>query len=275
MIIDLPKVLSPELFARLQAKAERENITIETALRRAVEIYVGYDGVKSGLSDVQQIAAYCRANLDLTARLGEEYSYRHLPLCVINAIFAVNVKYSATKNVIERFCDHIGIDNPKSFKPVNEFSIRDLIALYREHSVNYLAEVIYQNSQRTSPRSGILKAEAVLRVAELMARFGINTIEDVPKFVDDTVFEAEYKRIPGQASGVSLNYLRMIVGQENISTDNRQIIRFIAAATGREPKVDECHPLLVEVCGALSSEYPNLKPRTLDNLIWQYQSSKT
>lgn len=45
MIIDLPKVLSPELFARLQAKAERENTPLEAALREAVAGYFLQEGV--------------------------------------------------------------------------------------------------------------------------------------------------------------------------------------------------------------------------------------
>jgi predicted transcriptional regulator len=43
MTIELERVLTPELFERLQAKAERENTPLEAALREAVAEYLNED----------------------------------------------------------------------------------------------------------------------------------------------------------------------------------------------------------------------------------------
>lgn len=273
MIIDLPKVLGPDLFMRLQAKAKRDNKTIEAALHEVVEWELVRKDANKTIDAVQQLVVFCRDRLDLTTQLGEEYSYRHLPLCLVDAIFSIGVRYTSTRKTVERLCAVVGAHKSSvaSSTGGREFTISDLLSLYSQHSLEDITTKVFDNRQRTSATSGILKSEAVLRAAKLMAKFGINSMADAGH-IDDPVFEAEFCEIPGQKSGISLRYLRMLVGSENEIKPDRQIIRFIAAATGREPKVDECHPLLVEVCRALSSEYPNLKPRTLDNLIWQYQS---
>lgn len=43
MTIELERMLTPELFARLQAKAERENTPLEAVLREAVAGYLDKD----------------------------------------------------------------------------------------------------------------------------------------------------------------------------------------------------------------------------------------
>jgi hypothetical protein len=46
--------------------------------------------------DAKAIADYCRLKLDLAnAHLSDEYRYRSLPLCVINAVFSINARYAS------------------------------------------------------------------------------------------------------------------------------------------------------------------------------------
>ena len=273
MIIDLPKVLGADLFSRLQAKAERENKTIEAALLEILDHVLPRGNLSEPMDDIQRLVTYCRNHLDLTTELGAEYSYRHLPLCLVDAIFSIGVRYTSTRKTVERLSAIVGAHKTmvSLSKGGREFTISDLLALYRQHSLESMTNEVFANRQRTSTRGGILKSEAVRKAAELMAEFGVDTMADAGH-IDSADFEAAFCKISGQKSGISLRYLRMLLGSENEIKPDRMIIRFIAAATGREPKVDECHPLLVEVSRALSSEYPNLKPRTLDNLIWQFQS---
>ncbi len=56
---------------------------------------------------VDTITAYCRTKLDLTQAIltDQAYSYYSLPLCVIDAVFSIGVRYSSTEATVRRFCD--------------------------------------------------------------------------------------------------------------------------------------------------------------------------
>ena len=59
--------------------------------------------------DAERLAEYCLRVLPLTtARLGEEFGYQSLALCVIDAVWSVGVRYEGVTNVIRRYCDYLG-----------------------------------------------------------------------------------------------------------------------------------------------------------------------
>jgi len=157
------------------------------------------------------------------------------------------------------------------FKLTSPLSISDFIALYQENSLEFMAEKIYQNRQRTSTRNGILKAEASLKVAQVLLNHGVNDLDGITAIINNPAFEVDFKGITGQGSGVSLRYFYMLVGLDSEIKPDRMIIRFIEAALSRPVKMEECHPLLTATCQLLKADYPNLSPRLLDNLIWQFQ----
>ncbi|MEO8396064.1 MAG: hypothetical protein ABI700_23930 [Chloroflexota bacterium] len=225
-------------------------------------------------NDIQQLIAHCHASLDMTSlKVAEEYGYANLPLCVIDAVFSIGVNYKSTENTINRFCNHFGISKliAEGVENQPEFSIADFIQLYEENSIEFMTRQIYRNSQRTSTRNGILKAEAALRVAETLAKFDVNYTPDVAKVINAPAFEVAFRQIPGQRSGISLRYFYMLAGSEENIKPDRMIMRFIQTAVGRRANVDECHLLLVETCRRLSVDYPELTPRALDHQIWQFQ----
>lgn len=216
--------------------------------------------------EVKRIVTYCRENLNLSNNLiGDEYGYNSLPLCIIDAIFSIGVTYTSTRNTVKRFIQYFDFKTP--------ISITDFLNIHEKHSIQFMAESIYKNRQRTSARNGILKAEAVFWVAQLLSDYAVNSVEDMDKVINKPDFEKKFKQIPGQTSGISLRYLYMLTGIETQIKPDRMIIRFITNILERPVKVDECHPLLTETCNSLKSEFPDLTPRKLDNVIWQYQKS--
>lgn len=218
-------------------------------------------------TDSEILAAFCRTHLPLAdATLPEDYGYRCLPLCVIDAVFSIGVTYQSTRNTVRKFCKHLEIDETEE-----KLAISRLLALYTQHGAEYMAEEVYQNRQRTSTRNGILKAEAVLGFAQTLQAFEVETLEDMSKIAVNPDFDAAIRRIPGQTSGISLRYFFMLAGVENQIKPDRMILRFIEAATGNQPSIEESHTLLVEACAILAEEFPHLTPRTLDHLIWRYQ----
>lgn len=226
-------------------------------------------------SDVVKLAAYCEKNLDLrSVGLGDDYGYPSVPLCVIDAVFSIGVTYTATQNTVRRFCEFFSIPQTSEKTPpdtTDQLSISEFIRIYDKYGIEGMTQRVYQNRQRTSTRGGILKSEAVLKFSKALSMFGVEYLQDVHKVVGNTAFEAEIKKIPGQKSEISLRYFYMLVGEEEFIKPDRMITRFIEKATGKSYSTEEITILIIGVCDLLVKDYPNLSPRMLDNLIWNYQ----
>ena len=108
------------------------------------------------------------------------------------------------KNTLNRFCEHFKIDKFSNFE---EFTTSDFLKLMKGQPIKELTENIYQNRQRTSPKGGILKSEAVILFLEILQKFKIEKLSDIDKICNCEQFEIEIKKIPGQNSGISLGYL--------------------------------------------------------------------
>jgi hypothetical protein len=58
----------------------------------------------------ERIAQYCKVHLNLqNAELSEEYYYRSLPFCIIDAVFSLAARFSSTRNAVIRFCNVEGL----------------------------------------------------------------------------------------------------------------------------------------------------------------------
>lgn len=215
-------------------------------------------------NEVQRIVGYCRSNLNLDdIQTAAEYGYPYLALCVIDAIFSIGARYTQTLNTVNRFRSYIG--DPSSY------SIQDLFNLYQQETIEGMATRVYQNRQRTSARNGILKAEAVLRVVELLLRYDVEKTQDMEHLYDNPQFETDFKQIPGQGSGISLQYFYMLTGNQNKIKHDRMVVRFLETCLGRSIDPAESASLLVESCKLLKAHYPDLTPRSLDHEIWEFQ----
>lgn len=226
-------------------------------------------------SNVKKLAEYCEANLDISsAELDDEYGYPSVPLCVIDAVFSIGANYVATQNTVRRFCEFFSIPEKSEIYPpdtADQLSISEFIKIYDEYGIEGMTERVYQNRQRTSTRMGILKTEAVLRFSKVLSRFGVEYLQDVQKVIGNLGFEAEIKKIPGQKSGISLRYFYMLIGEKNYIKPDRMITRFVEQVTGKSYSAEEITRLFIGACDLLVKDYPNLTPRMLDNLIWNYQ----
>ena len=57
--------------------------------------------------DIAKLITYCRTHLEFTnLQLDQAYFYQSLPLCVIDAVYSIGVRYSATEATVGRFCEH-------------------------------------------------------------------------------------------------------------------------------------------------------------------------
>ena len=223
------------------------------------------------------IADCCKRLLDLkNARLGEEYYYSSLPLCVIDAVFSIGIRYTITRNVVNNFCTKIKINRSRKYGNTypsieNQFSIESLLNLYNQFSIDDITDTFFRSRNRTSTKNGILKSEAVLHFATVLKKNEINYFQDLPPFIGNEEFENCLKEIPGQGSGISTSYFYMLAGEENFIKADRMIIRFIQKCIHRTPTANEASRLIINALEILKEEFPNLTPRILDHVIWNYQ----
>lgn len=225
------------------------------------------------------LADFCAKHLDLeNAKLGDEYFYTNLPLCVIDAVFSIGIRYTITQNVVKKFCNQLEIEpfrkRGSEYPAIEEqLSINSLLDLYEKFSIDEITDKFYSSRNRTSSRNGILKSEAVFKFAKVLKDNGINYFQDLPSRIGDSRLENAIKEIPGQKSGISTVYFYMLAGEENLIKPDRMVIRFIESYIGRKVDAKEAASLILSTCEILVNKFPNLTPRLLDHEIWKFQKT--
>jgi len=228
---------------------------------------------------VSIVAEYARTVLPLhSAALSEEYRYQSLPLCVLDAVFSIGAKYASTRQVVIRYCNYTSQRRIRSSnalpRPEQQESITTFCARPEQADVDRLADLVYENRQRTSTRGGILKAEAVLLFAEALRAFGVERLQDVPQVAESVAFASAVRSVPGQGSGISLQYFWMLAGSEGFVKPDRMVLRFLESALARRVDIAEAVSLLREASNQLNTDFPNMNPRLLDHEVWKYQRSR-
>ncbi len=231
-------------------------------------------------ADCARIAERANALLAITdAILPDEYYYNSLPLCVIDAVFSMGVRYESVQAVVNRYCQHFKvrqfrIDRSATPPLKAQESIRGLCEHFEEYGVERMTTEIFANRQRTSTRSGILKAEAAWRFASTLRLHLVEYLQDVAHQPPRNSLEQDIRSIPGQGSGISLQYFWMLAGSDDLVKPDRMIIRFLETSLERTVQIDEAQLLLTYAASELKLIYPRLTPRLLDFKIWQYQRAQ-
>ena len=219
---------------------------------------------------IEKVETFCSAQFadkkDFV--LQDEYNYGHLPLCVIDSVFSIGVKYEGVQNVIKRFCDYYKIDR---FSKTNELTTTDILVLIEQMSIIELTEKVFKNRQRTSTKNGILKSEGVVLFLKVLQKFKVEQFGDIEKIITNEQFENEIKQIPGQKSGISLKYFFMLAGSDDLIKPDRMILRFLENITGQKLSLNNCQLILTAVTERLKNKGFNITAKKLDNLIWSYQ----
>jgi len=114
--------------------------------------------------------------------LPSEFFYASLPLCVIDAVFSIGVTYTSTRNTVARFreCQSWTMSlEPDEARKQGEHTIGEFLDLFVGLAPDQMADVLFGNRQRTSSRSGILKAEAVQHFASALTEAGVDDFGDL------------------------------------------------------------------------------------------------
>lgn len=125
--------------------------------------------------DLARVAASCLRSLPITnGRLGDEYYYQSLPLCIVDAVFSIGVRYEGVRSVVTRYCDFFGVRKCRhndfgSLPPQEEQeSVTRFCQRFEEAGLERMTADVFRNQQRTSPRGGVLKTAAVHQFASVL-----------------------------------------------------------------------------------------------------------
>ena len=230
-------------------------------------------------TQVKQLADYIIETGLQPLPLPEEFFYASLPLCVIDAVFSIGVTYTSTANTVTRFCERQGWTKslaPDAPRSTGEHTISEFLALFDGLTPEQMAGALFGNRQRTSTRSGILKSEAVHQFAAVLKE---NGIEDFCDMTENrlTTIEKLVRDIPGQSSGISFDYFRMLAGNDNLIKPDRMVQRYIAKAANMRP--DRVTPefarsVLQNTITKLAERGIAWTPRQLDYAIWARERTR-
>ena len=230
--------------------------------------------------NTNEFTNYCIDNLNLNEQDQYEQYFSSVSICAFDAIYSINSNYKAVQNALHKFCEHFNLtlQHPKIGEiPPKDKQYSNSVILDKIKNIDpkKLASDIFENKQRTSSTNGILKAEAGIQFLKILNNFNIEFYQDIPKLIDNTAFESEIRNIRGQGSGISLKYFFMLTGSKDLIKPDRMVISFINDAIEKTLSPENALILVKETVKELNKKgYPNLSPRHLDNLMWNFQRIK-
>jgi hypothetical protein len=227
--------------------------------------------------NARRLAGYIRETELEPKPLADEFFYASLPLCAADSVFSIGVRYAATRAAVRRFCARQGWQEtvaPEAMRQRGEHRVSDYLAICDGMTPEQMADDLFGNRQRTSPISGILKAEAVQHFCAALVEAGIEDFCDMDDAKLDAA-EALVRRIPGQKSGISFDYFRMLAGDDDLIKPDRMVQRYIAGALGVAPQKvspESARVMVQKAAHSLRAEGFDWSPRRLDHTIWAFQS---
>ena len=226
------------------------------------------------VKDYEMFADYCEKvlQIDPARKDPNDHFYKSLPLCVMDAVFSIGVRYSTVEKTTSAYIEHFGLSIPRDVTPSKEHTTSDFLDnIKKSPSIEHFAEGVLHNKQRTSSRNGILKAEACRQIAEILRKHAVETLSDFIHYSDRDSLDKEILAVKGQSSGIMLRYLYMLAGEKNLIKPDRHVERFIRSQFPKATTQQDLQDMISNAATILKKTYPEMTPRFLDCLIWEYQ----
>jgi hypothetical protein len=233
--------------------------------------------------DIQKVIRHIRQEIG-TAKLGaakpdDAFPYAAVALCIIDAIFSIQATYETTWKTVCRWATRHKWElcRWRAQQERQEHTTTDFLRLMEPYEDRFdeIAKREFRNEQKipAGAKTEITKAEAVIRFARVLQQFGIETLDEALKIGRSGKVRSEIEKIPGHGPGVIYNYFLMMVGWEDAVKADGMITRFVGDSLGRKSPADpQRSEILVRTASRiLITEFPNLTPSLLDNVIWRYQ----
>ena len=220
--------------------------------------------------EVGAVVAHIRAVLGEPALWDPAPGYASSALSVIDSVWSIGVRYQGVLNVLGRYRALRAARGADAERDTPADLVRAIGELGGPEA---FADAVH-NRQRTSSRGGILKAEAVLRQARMLAEEGIASPDDLLEADAQKldVVRRRWTSVPGQGSGLSLDYFLMLNGMPGVKAD-RMVRRFVANSLALPNEL----AISAEDAGALvraAAHDLGEDDRVLDYAIWRYESGQ-
>ena len=211
---------------------------------------------------IQKFVEYCNRILDFND-IGFQYSYRSLPVCVIDCVYSLRAQYfSTTVPVVDRYAEmYLHGDKYTSMDTLKAFIDR----IDESGGCEAFADSILRNKQSLSGRR---KTEICYELArKMLGLLSINTLEEFQVYDKPELLDIVLRSVKGFGDA-GINYLYMMTGDSSRCKPDVHIHRCIKDAIGEAVSNEQCQFLLTKAVEALGSEHPRLTVRRLDGLIW-------
>lgn len=191
-----------------------------------------------------------------------------LALCVIDSVQSTGVTYSSVVKVVESYRAY---RRAQGGDP-NADGVPELLATFDELDGPDGWSDKIGNRNRTSTRSGVLKAEAIRDAAAVLSAQGIESTAFLREAAADATrlaaVETAWRNVTGQRSGITWHYMQMLAGIPGVKPD-RMICRFVADSLGL-PRRSVSTGFALEILTAAAAEM-GMSPTDLDHAVWQFQ----
>lgn len=212
-------------------------------------------------------------SLDLAPRTRR---WRSVTSCVLDAVWSINTDYDSmvVPYVRQVFSVMDGGDPLTSTMAEPDADPTPLTA-FRDRFPTTEELAAETSKHRTSPRSGILKAEAALRYADALLAHDIDTLHDAWKAIEQTErasqVTAALKGIPGD--GVRTGYFWMLVGSTDHVKPDRHILAWLDRH-GHATDVAGAKVILTDLARNVSTPELAVTPSDLDHAIWRSEARR-
>jgi hypothetical protein len=136
------------------------------------------------------------------------------------------------------------------------------------------------NGQRTSTRSGIEKADAVLRYARILADGGVHDLAEVAAMMTDQShwdrIDTALADVPGDGQNATRrDYLWMLCGRDDLIKPDRIVLRWLARHAGEQITAAEAGDMLARAANELTERLDRtVTPWMADHAIWKAETDR-
>lgn len=203
--------------------------------------------------------------------------WTHLPLCVLDAVYSIGARYEAARTVhayadlaeLPHVLESAAAVEAGAFATTEQPVSRLQSDIERVGSHGFALQI--RNRQRTSPRGGVLKAEAARQYAVVLSEHDVERLTDVTKLMTDPDHLAEVEgalaAVPGHGQhGVRVSYLWMLAGDDQHVKPDRMVVGWLSGVLGRAVAVREAIQLVTAAAGHIGVSHWEL-----DHAIWKAQ----
>ena len=209
--------------------------------------------------------------LDLQPR---RQRWRSLSYCVLDAVWSIGALYdSVVAPLVWRVAAANGDSAPlislSKGMPPDPLPLPELLRQYPDTSVLQALT----NSQRTSPRAGIPKADAALRFARILVDHDVLELHKAEQLLTAQtrceLVDADLAIVPGDGiDGIRRGYLWMLIGNDELIKPDRMVLRWLARQ-GQQVDAAQARVLIKEVAQELTRRLRrHITPWMVDHAIW-------